>query len=50
MKLHQSFHFILIVCDHIIVLTISGLILGLRPANGRRRYTVKPPLTGWAQT
>ena len=24
--------------------TISGLILGLRPANGRRRYKVTPSL------
>ena len=29
---------------------IPGLILGLRPANGRRRYKVTPPLIGWAQT
>ena len=28
---------------------ISGLILGLRPANERRRYKVTPSLTGWAQ-
>ena len=29
---------------------ISGLILGLRPANGRRRYKVTPSLIGWTQT
>ena len=29
---------------------IPGLILDLRPANGRRRYKVTPPLIGWAQT
>ena len=29
--------------------TISGLILGLRPANERRRYKVTS-LIGWAQT
>ena len=30
--------------------TYSGLILGLRPANERRRYTVTPSLIGCAQT
>ena len=29
---------------------ISGLILGLRPANERRRYKVTSFLIGWAQT
>ena len=29
---------------------IPGLILGLRPANERRRYKVTPSLIGWAQT
>ena len=29
---------------------ITGLILGLRPANERRRYKVTPSLIGWAQT
>ena len=29
---------------------ISGLILGLHPANERRRYKVTPSLIGWAQT
>ena len=28
----------------------SGLILGLRPANERRRYLVTTSLIGWAQT
>ena len=28
----------------------TGLILGLYPANGRRRYKVTPSLIGWAQT
>ena len=28
----------------------SELILGLRPANERRRYQVTPSLIGWAQT
>ena len=28
----------------------TGLILGLRPANGRRRYKVTPSLIGLAQT
>ena len=28
----------------------AGMILGLRPANERRRYTVTPSLIGWAQT
>ena len=27
-----------------------GLMLGLRPANERRRYKVTPSLIGWAQT
>ena len=30
--------------------TISGLMLGLRPANERRRYKVKTSLIGWART
>ena len=30
--------------------SIAGLILGLRPANERRRYFVTPSLIGWAQT
>ena len=29
---------------------ISALILGLHPANKRRRYKVTPSLIGWAQT
>ena len=28
----------------------TGLILGLRPANERRRYKVTPSLIGWAQS
>ena len=28
----------------------TGLILGLRPADERRRYKVTPFLIGWAQT
>ena len=28
----------------------AGLILGLYPANERRRYEVTPSLIGWAQT
>ena len=28
----------------------TGLILGLRPANDRRRYKVTPSPIGWAQT
>ena len=31
-------------------LTYTGLILGLRLANVRRRYKVTPSLIGWAQT
>ena len=30
-------------------LAVSGLILGLRPANGRRRYFVTTFIIGWAQ-
>ena len=33
-----------------ISLSNSGLILGLRPANERRRYKVTPSLIGWAPT
>ena len=29
---------------------VSGLILGLHPANERRRFKVTPSLIGWAQT
>ena len=29
---------------------VTGLILGLRPANERRRYKVTRSLIGWAQT
>ena len=29
---------------------VTGLILGLHPANERRRYKVTPSLIGWAQT
>ena len=29
---------------------MAWLILGLRPANERRRYKVTPSLIGWAQT
>ena len=28
----------------------AGLILGLRPANGRRRYIATPSLIAWVQT
>ena len=31
-------------------IAFTGLILGLRPANQRRRYKVTPSLIGWAQT
>ena len=31
-------------------LAYRGLILGLRPANERRRYKVTASLIGWAQT
>ena len=30
--------------------TYTGLILGLHPATGRRRYKLTPSLIGWAQT
>ena len=33
----------------IITGTLLGLILGLRPANERRRYFVTTSLIGWAQ-
>ena len=28
----------------------TGMIIGLHPANERRRYKVTPSLIGWAQT
>ena len=31
-------------------ITIPGLILGLRPANEKRRYFVTTSPVGWAQT
>ena len=31
-------------------ISYTGLILGLRPANERRRYFVTTSLIGWAQT
>ena len=34
----------------LITTSLSGLILGLRPANERRRYKVTPSLIGWVQT
>ena len=35
---------------HSVSCLITGLILGLRPANERLRYKVTPSLIGWAQT
>ena len=32
------------------LLTYSGISLGMRPANERRRYTVTTSLIGWAHT
>ena len=37
-------------CHETHVAPVSGLILGLCPANERRRYKVTPSLIGWAQT
>ena len=31
------------------LICVTELILGLRPANERRRYNVTPSLIGWAQ-
>ena len=31
-------------------ITCAGMILGLHPANERRRYKVTPSLFGWVQT
>ena len=33
-----------------LAVSLPGLILGLHPANERRRYKVTPSLIGWAQT
>ena len=30
--------------------SIAGLVLGLHPANERRRYKVTPSVIGWTQT
>ena len=52
---HHHHHIILIIIVIIIVYIISiiviitGLILGLQPANETRRYKVTPPFIGWAQ-
>ena len=32
------------------VVTLPGIILYMRPANGRRRYNVTSSLIGWAHT
>ena len=40
----------LAVSDVMHLKALSGLILGLRPANERRRYKVTPFLIGWART
>ena len=37
-------------CHPFILLILSWLILGLHPANERRRYKATPSLIGWAQT
>ena len=34
----------------LVALSYAGLILGLRPANERRRNKVTPSLFGWVQT
>ena len=39
-----------ILSTHATLISLSGLILGLRPANERRRYNVMPSLIGWVQT
>ena len=41
-----------LICRHPTGATVchTGLILGLRPANERRRYKVTPSQIGWAQT
>ena len=40
-----------VVTDYLaVVYRAPGLILGLRPANERRRYNVTTSLTGWAKT
>ena len=47
------------ICDYLLVIfydtfditnVFTGLILGLHPANERRRYKVTASLIGWAQT
>ena len=42
---HDASLYTILFLDH-----ISGLILGLRPANERRRYFVTTSLIDWAQT
>ena len=45
---------VLYFADSVLRVTVNdicaGLILGLRPANDRRRYKVTPSLIGWVQT
>ena len=41
-----SLHYTAVLCG----IGIAGLVLGLRPANERRRYFVTTSLIGWAQT
>ena len=37
------------IVDNRVLIGYTGLILGLRPANERRRYFVTTSLIGWAQ-
>ena len=41
---------LLILCAIVVQYKVTGLILGLHPANVRRHYKVSPSLIGWAQT
>ena len=36
--------------NEFVLMVLTALILGLHPANERRRYKVMPSLIGWAQT
>ena len=55
MKFYAAWPYQIIRFIHILIILIRlaaypGLILGMHPANERRRYKVTPSLIGWAKT
>ena len=49
-KIFEAAQHDLIPVRYMVFNIVTGLILGLHPANDRRRYKVMPSLIGWAQT